>query len=119
MIVGSALALTVLTAPFAPRMARHPGDVALGVVVALLSTAVPYFLELVALRLVRAATYGVLLSLEPAVAALTGFVIAGQTLSTLGVAAIATVMVAAAGASWSAVAHRRPPAPSDVGAPPL
>jgi inner membrane transporter RhtA len=119
MIVGSSIVLTVLAAPLAPRMVRHPADVGLGVVVALLSTALPYFLELVALRLVRAATYGVLLSLEPAVAALTGFVIAGQTLGALDVAAIVTVMVAAAGASWRAVSGRRPPEPSDVGAAPL
>ena len=119
MIVGSATVLTALAAPFAPRLVRHPADVGLGVVVALLSMAVPYFLELVALRLVRAATYGVLLSLEPAVAALMGFVIAGQTLGVLDVIAIVTVMVAAAGASWSAVAHRRRPAAGDVAAPPL
>jgi inner membrane transporter RhtA len=119
MIVGSSIVLTALAAPFAPRLVRHPADVGLGVVVALLSTAVPYFLELVALRLVRAATYGVLLSLEPAVAALTGFVIAGQTLGALDVAAIVTVMAAAAGASWRAVSGRRPPEAADVGAPPL
>ncbi len=121
MIVGSTIVLTAIAAPFAPRLVRHPADVGLGVVVALLSTAVPYFLELVALRLVRASTYGVLLSLEPAVAALTGFVIAGQALGALDVAAIATVMVAAAGASWRAVSGSRPPEPepSDVGVPPL
>jgi inner membrane transporter RhtA len=92
--------------------------VALGVVVALLSSAAPYFVELVALRLVRAATYSVLLSLEPAIAALTGFLFVGQRLSALDVAAIVTVMIAAAGASWSAAQHRAPaPLPPDGGAP--
>jgi len=119
MIVGSTVVLTAIAAPFAPRLAHHPADVGLGVVVALLSTALPYFLELVALRLVRAATYGVLLSLEPAVAALTGFAIAGQTLGALDIAAIVTVMVAAAGASWRAVSGSRRAQTSDAAAPPL
>jgi hypothetical protein len=80
--------------------------------------AAPYFVELVALRLVRAATYSVLLSLEPAIAALTGFLIIGQTLSALAVAAIVAVMVAAGGASWSAATRRAPaPLPPDGGAP--
>jgi inner membrane transporter RhtA len=119
MIVGSAIVLTAVAAPFAPRLLQHPADVGLGVVVSLLSTAVPYFLELVALRLVRAATYGVLLSLEPAVAALTGFVIAGQTLGALDAAAIVTVMVAAAGASWRAVSGSRRAQSPDTAAPPV
>ena len=44
-------------------------------VVAVLSSALPYFIELVALRRVRASTYGVLLSVEPAIAALAGCVV--------------------------------------------
>jgi len=64
-----------------------------------LSSALPYFLELFALRLVRASTYGVLLSLEPAVAALSGFVILRQRLSAVELAAIAAVVIAAAGAN--------------------
>ena len=63
---------------FAPRLAQHPSAVALGALVAVLSSAAPYFVELVALRLVRAATYSVLLSLEPAIAALTGFVFSAR-----------------------------------------
>jgi len=46
---------------------------------------------LLALRLVRAHTYSVLLSLEPAVAAITGFLIIGQRLSWVEVAAIGAV----------------------------
>ena len=51
--------------------------------------------------MLRASTYGVLLSLEPAVAAVTGFVIASQRLSPFEIVAIVAVMVAAAGASWT------------------
>ena len=75
---------------------------ALGALVAVLSSAFPYFLELVALRLVRASTYGVLLSLEPAIAALAGYVVLSQRLTAVEVAAMAAVMAAAAGASWTA-----------------
>ncbi len=118
MITGSAVLLTPAMAVFGARLAEHPSAIALGAVIAVLSSAAPYFVELIALRLVRAATYSVLLSLTPAIAALTGFLFAGQRLSTLDVAAIVAVMVAAAGASWSAAARHAPEAlPPDGGAP--
>ena len=71
----------------------------LGVGVALLSSVVPYVLELVALRLIRASTFGILMSLEPAVAALCGAVFIGQGIRGLELLAIAFVVVASAGAS--------------------
>ncbi|MGD0998747.1 MAG: EamA family transporter [Thermoleophilia bacterium] len=118
MVTGSAILLTPVALLFAPRLGQHPSAVALGALVALLSSAAPYFVELVALRLVRAATYSVLLSLEPAIAALTGFVLVGQTLSGLDVTAIVAVMIAAGGASWSAASHHAlAPLPPDGGAP--
>jgi inner membrane transporter RhtA len=101
MLTGSALLLTPALAAWGPRMAHHPSAVALGAAVAVLSSALPYFVEFIALRLVRAATYGVLLSLEPAVAALMGFVVAGQSLALVEIGAIVAVMIAAAGASWT------------------
>jgi inner membrane transporter RhtA len=118
MFTGSALVLTPVALLFAPRLAHHPSAVALGAFVGLVSSAAPYFLELIALRLVRAATYSVLLSLEPAIAALTGFLFVGQTLSALDVAAIGTVMIAAAGATVRASSQHAPvPLPPDGGAP--
>jgi inner membrane transporter RhtA len=78
----------------------------IGAAIAVLSSAFPYFLELFALSRVRAATYGVLLSIEPAIAALTGFLILEQRLKLVEGAAIAAVMVAAAGASWTSEPHR-------------
>ena len=56
---------------------------------------------MVAIRRVRAATYGVLLSIEPAVAALAALIVLGQRISALEAAAMAAVMAAAAGASWT------------------
>jgi inner membrane transporter RhtA len=54
-----------------------------------------------AIRRVRAATYGVLLSVEPAVAALAAFAVLGQRISPLEAAAMGAVMAAAACASWT------------------
>lgn len=118
MFTGSALVLTPVALLFAPRLVHHPSVVALGAFVGLVSSAAPYFLELIALRLVRAATYSVLLSLEPAIAAVTGFLFVGQTLSALDIAAIVTVVLAAAGATVRAASQHAPvPLPPDGGAP--
>ena len=106
MLAGSAVILTPLLIATGPQVAGHADAILLGVVVALLSSAFPYFLEFVALRLVPAATYGVLLSIEPAAGALTGFLILSQTLTVLEIVAMVAVMVAAAGASWMSGAGR-------------
>jgi inner membrane transporter RhtA len=68
-------------------------------VVALASSVLPYSLELEALRRLPAAVYGVLMSLDPAVAALAGFVVLGQGLGPRELVAIAMVVVASAGAT--------------------
>jgi inner membrane transporter RhtA len=102
MLAGSAVLLTPALLAGGVRVAGHLEAIGLGAAVAVLSSAFPYFLELVALRLVRASTYGVLLSIEPAVAALTGYVILSQQLSPAELVAIVAVMIAAAGASWTA-----------------
>ena len=75
----------------------------LGVAVALLSSVVPYVLELAALRLIRASTFGILMSLEPAVAALCGAVFIGQGVRGLELLAIAFVIAASVGASLRVV----------------
>lgn len=80
----------------------EPAALAIGVGVALLSSAIPYVAELEALRRLRASTFGVLLSLEPAAAALIGAVALDQGLEPLQLAAIGLVVVASAGALRSA-----------------
>jgi inner membrane transporter RhtA len=67
--------------------------------VAMLSAAIPYSLELGALRKLPARVFGVLMSLEPAVAALVGFVVLGERLGLRALAAVLLVTAAAAGAS--------------------
>ncbi len=109
MLVGSSVLLSPILAVTGFTTAGFPEAFLLGAAVAVLSSAFPYFLELLALRLVRAHTYSVLLSLEPAIAALTGFLVVGQRLSSVELAAIGAVVVAAAGASWFARADATVP----------
>lgn len=75
-----------------------PSTVALGAAVALLSSVLPYTLELIALRRLPAPTFAVLMSLEPAIAATAGFLILDQALSTTDAVAIALVIGASMGA---------------------
>ena len=67
--------------------------------VAMLSSAIPYSFELAALRKLPTRVFGVLMSLEPAVAALVGFVVLGERLGLRALAAVLLVTVAATGAS--------------------
>ncbi len=76
--------------------------------VAILSTALPLSLEFEALRRMTARAYGVVVTLEPVVAALVGAVVLGQALPPSAIAAIACVTVAAAGVTLT---DRRPPPP--------
>jgi inner membrane transporter RhtA len=89
----------------------HPGLLAAGAGVAMLASAIPYSLELEALRRLPTQVFGILMSLEPAIAALAGFVILGEGLRPRDVAAIALVATASAGASLAAA---RPAQPLDV-----
>jgi len=80
--------------------------------VALLSSALPYSLEMMALTRLPARTFSTLLSLEPAVAAVAGVALLGERLSALQWLAIVAIIVAAAG---TALSVRRP----EVVEPPL
>ncbi|WP_326699165.1 EamA family transporter [Streptomyces sp. NBC_01754] len=75
-----------------------PSTLGLGAAVALLSSVLPYTLELMALRRLPAPTFAVLMSLEPAIAAMAGFLILDQALSTTDALAIALVVGASVGA---------------------
>lgn len=101
MLVGSSLVLTPAMLITGVKVAGHGRAILLGLAVAVLSSALPYFLELVAIKRVRASTYGVLLSIEPAIAAFWGFVVLSQRLALREVGAIVAIVVAAAGASWA------------------
>ncbi|TWE27942.1 EamA family transporter [Prauserella muralis] len=75
-----------------------PLTLVLGAAVAVLSSMLPYTLELLALRKLAASTFAVLMSLEPALAALAGFLVLRQGLSPLQSLGIALVIAASVGA---------------------
>ncbi|HTD10290.1 MAG TPA: EamA family transporter [Solirubrobacteraceae bacterium] len=80
-----------------------PASLALASAVGVLSSVIPYSFELEALRRIAPAIFGVLMSLEPAIAALAGFLVLGQSLSARALLGIALVVVASVGASRSAI----------------
>jgi inner membrane transporter RhtA len=85
-----------------------PGLLAAGAGVALLASAIPYSLELEALRRLPPRVFGILMSAEPAMAALAGFLILGEGLRGRDVVAIALVASASAGASLTAAEPVKP-----------
>jgi inner membrane transporter RhtA len=100
MLVGASIVLTPLMLATGVKISGHGKALLLGLAVAVLSSALPYFLELVAIKRVKASTYGVLLSMEPAIAAFWGFVVLSQELTVQEIGAVVAIVIAAAGASW-------------------
>jgi inner membrane transporter RhtA len=89
-----------------------PTVLLVGLGVAVLSSAIPYGLELIALRRLPADTFSILLSIAPALAAAAGFVVLHQALEVWDLVAIALVVVASMGAVRAASRRRSelPPA---------
>jgi len=105
--VAMAMAVAVLV-PLVPGILQagsellKPQWLAIGCAVALLSSVLPYSLETEALRRLPANVFGVLMSIEPAVAAVAGFVVLGQDLRTRDIVAIAFVVMASIGVTRAA-----------------
>jgi inner membrane transporter RhtA len=102
---GLALAMGVAAVVSAPLGVISAGSalldpvvLGLGAAVAVLSSGVPYTLELFALRRLPAATFAVLMSLMPVAATLAGFLVLGQRMGPLELLAIALVVAAGMGA---------------------
>jgi inner membrane transporter RhtA len=95
----------------------RPSVLAGGLGIALLSSIIPYSLELTALRRITAATFGLLMSLSPAVAALAGVVTLGQHLSAVLLVALALVVVASVGTSVSGRTGFAPDPDEDIALP--
>lgn len=100
--VASAVATLLLT-PYAVARGgsalTDPRLIALGAAVGLLSSVIPYSLEMVALRTLKPAVFGILMSLEPAAAALAGALLLHELLAPLQLVAIACVIAASIGAT--------------------
>jgi inner membrane transporter RhtA len=105
---GLAVASVVATLPLTPYAVHAGGDtllepevLALGAAVGLLSSVIPYSLELNALRTLRPSVFGILMSLEPAAAALAGLILLGEVLTPVQLLAMACVVAASIGATRS------------------
>lgn len=85
-----------------------PEVLGIGLAVAVLSSALPYTLEMIALRALPSRTFGILMSVEPAAAALIGLVVLGERLSALQWLAVLCVCAASAGATLTAKAPHAP-----------
>jgi inner membrane transporter RhtA len=111
MVVAAVLVLPVGIAQGGSNL-LEPGVLAAGFGVAVLSSVIPYSLELEALRRLPPHVFGVLMSLEPAAAAIAGLIVLDQVLKANEWAGMALVIVASAGATR--YAGRSAPMPRDA-----
>ena len=104
---------TLGLAPFLVAFSGHglddPRVLLLGALVGVLSSVIPYSCEITALRTIRPSVFSILMSLEPAAAALAGMLVVHEFLTLAQWAAIACVIVASVGATRSE--RRLAPAP--------
>jgi inner membrane transporter RhtA len=106
MAVGAVLAAPIGVADGGAELAGA-GVLAVGLVVAFMSSALPYTFEMEALRRLPTGVFGVLMSFEPAMAALAGFAVLGEGLAAHELVAIALVVMASAGAARGATVPPR------------
>lgn len=110
-MVVAAVVITPVGAATTGDALLRPEVLGIGLAVALLSSALPYSLEMAALRRVTPRAFGVLLSMAPAIAALAGLVILGQRLTGAEMVALVLVVAANIGSTWHTgrVARADPP----------
>ena len=100
--VVAALVVTPIGLAHAGVALFAPAVIGRGIVLAVLSSALPYSLEMIALRRMPARVFGTLMSLEPAVGAVMGFMILDEALTATQAVAIALIIAASAGAASTA-----------------
>ena len=93
----AALLMIPFAIPVTMEVLTSPFVLLVGFLVGLLSTALPFTLEFAALKRLSATTYGVLVSTEPAVAALVGTMVLGEQIGLRGLVAVGCVVTAAIG----------------------
>jgi inner membrane transporter RhtA len=102
MVVAAVIVVPFGAAPATAAVVADPTVLAVFAGIALLTSALPYALEFVALKTMPTRLFGVLSSLGPVVAAIAGLVVLGQVLSPLQLVAMAVIIAASAGAVRSA-----------------
>ncbi len=100
--IGSLIAALI----FVPIGALQAGEalwhwsvIPLGLAVAILSTALPYSLEMIALTRLPTRTFGTLMSMEPALAAVSGMIFLGETLTPIQLLALGAIIAASMGST--------------------
>ncbi len=104
MVIGAVLVAPIGIAAAGERLLQ-PEVLALGLVVGIFSSAIPYALEMVALRGLPSNSFGTLVSIEPAIGALMGFAFLGETLPPVEWLAIGLIVLSSIG---TATGIRRP-----------
>ncbi|BBN95484.1 PecM-related protein [Deinococcus grandis] len=114
-VVAGMIVAALVTLPFGVVQAGpallSPHALLLGLGVAVLSSALPYTLEMRALRAIPARIFGVMMSVEPALAALSGLLFLGERLTAVQWAAMACVIAASAGINLTGKAAHSEPEP--------
>ncbi|NPC95649.1 EamA family transporter [Nocardioides sp. zg-DK7169] len=109
--VASVVAAALITPLALGRHADELGDprvLLVGAAVGLLSSVIPYTCEMIALRTLRPGVFGILMSVEPAAAAMVGMLVLAEFLSPVQWLAVACVVVASVGATRSSRAPVQP-----------
>jgi inner membrane transporter RhtA len=88
-----------------------PAALPYGLAIAVLSTALPYTLEMSALTRLPARTFGILMSIEPAFGAFFGWAILHEVLTRVQWTAIVMIILASIGTTWTTAEHRESPVP--------
>jgi inner membrane transporter RhtA len=96
---AGALVLLPFGALDAARIAQSPHLIPVAFGMAMLASVVPYSLELAAMRRAPQRVFGILLSLEPAVATMAGWLLLGQRASAVALAAVVIVVAASTGSA--------------------
>lgn len=114
-VAWGAMVAAILTVPLgvidAGATLLTPAVIPMAIGVAVLSTALPYTLEMMALTKLPARVFGTLMSIEPAIGALSGFVFLGERLSGVQILAILAIVAASLGAALTITPGQANPAP--------
>ncbi|GAA3593908.1 EamA family transporter [Agrococcus terreus] len=123
-LAGALVVAAVVVAPFGAAGAisstlADPSVLLPAFGIAMLSSAIAYGLELLALRRVPTRVFGILMAMEPAAAGIFGLLVLGEALGGLDLLALALVIAASVGVALSAARARREPPPTTGQLPPL
>ena len=101
MLVGTLILLPIALWDGLPVSVFEPGNFIYFIALAVLASALPFSLEMIALRNLTALSFGTLMSMEPAIAALSGFVFLGEQLLWNQWLALSTIIAASIGCTYT------------------